>query len=125
MPTPDDLMGYGMPNFLAGELGNRTQSVTGTGTAQTGGAAILSEGHIALVTAASSQTAVVLPSGAKIGTPYFIVGVGSAAPIVYPPSGGTINAGSANAGLTLSAATATAILVRASTTAWYSFPLAP
>ena len=123
MPQPQDLMGLGIPPELAGELGNLPQSVTAAGT--TVGTATAFSQHLALVTAATSQTGVILPSGAKIGTPYYIIGVGTAAPVVYPPTSGTINAGSANAGLTLSGATATAILIRASSTAWYSFPLAP
>lgn len=122
MATPNDLMGYGMPPFLSGELGNISQSVTAAGTSSTTAATALTEGHIVLVNGQSSQTGVLLPTGAKVGTPYFFVGTGNTAPALYPPSSGTINAATS---LTLSAATATAIIIRTSTTQWYSFPLAP
>jgi hypothetical protein len=123
MASSADLMGFSLPPFVAGELANNVVSLTAAGT--TAGTAILITEKFALVTAATSATGVILPSSAKFGTPYYIVGVGSAAPVVYPPTGGSINAGAANAGLTLSAATATAILMRSSTNQWYSFPLAP
>jgi hypothetical protein len=123
MPTPQDLMGFGIHPFPAGELGVFPGAVTASGTTAGTAKVIPTDVHFAAVTGASSQTGVMLPSGAKIGTPYYIVGVGSAAPVVYPNTGATIN--NAAASLTLSAATATAILIRYSSTQWYSFPLAP
>ncbi len=121
MPQPQDLMGLGLPPELAGELGNIPTALTAAGT--TAGAATAITQHFVTVNGQSSQTGVILPSDAKFGTPYFIVGNGATAPVVYPPTGGSINNGAA--ALTLSAATATAILMRFSTNQWYSFPLAP
>ena len=131
MPQINDLLGFGMPPFLAGELGNTVQAVTGKGTSQATGAAILAEGKLVLVPGASSATGAVLPANAKIGTPYFVFSVGSAAAVVYPNSStGTINGGSAGAGVTFSAAKAGGIFMKtaqssAGVDTWYTIPLAP
>ena len=128
MPQASDLMGLSMPPFLADQLGNTLQSVTGTGTTQAGAAKIYSEGHLVLVTGASSQTGAILPSGAKIGTPYFVYSVGSAAAVIYPSSTtGTINGGSAGAGFTCSAAVSGYVFMKTAQTSagvdtWYTLP---
>lgn len=125
MPTPDDLMGIGMWPDAAGELGNRPQAVNGAGTSQAGATAISQ--HLVTVTSASSSTGVILPSAAKVGTPYFITGIGTAATIVYAPVGTayTMNGKVSTTGVTLSAATASGIFIQMSLNAWYSIPLAP
>ena len=98
MPQAPDLMGGGLAPQIAGELGNTYQAVTGAGTSQSTAALIYE--HLVAVTGASSQTGAKLPSGAKIGTPYFIFSVGSAAAVIYPNSTtGTINGGSGGAAL--------------------------
>jgi len=128
MPGSTALMGYGMSPFLAAELSNDVQSVTGAGTTQGTATAIQAEGHLVLVTGASSQTGAILPSGAKIGTPYFIYSVGSAAAVIYPNSTtGTINGGSAGGGFTCSAAVSGYIFMKTAQTAagvdtWYTIP---
>lgn len=121
MPQPQDLMGFGMPFDLAGELGNDPQVITATGT--TAGTAAKIQSHLALVNAQSNQTGVILPSTAKYGTPYFVFGTGAQAPVVYPHTGGAIN--SAAASVTLSAAISGAIFMRTSVNQWYTIPLAP
>lgn len=120
MPTETDLTGLGMSPFLATELGNTQKALTAAGTTAGAATAILTK--LSLVNGQASQTGVILPSGAKIGSPFYIVGTGANAPVVYPPTGSTINGASS---LTLSAATATAILMRTGTTTFVSFPLAP
>lgn len=121
MPQSQDLMGASMPPTLAGELGNDVTSINGAGT--TAGAATAIQSHFVLVTGASSQTGAILPSNAKIGTPYFVVSKGSAAAVIYPPSGQTINSGASS--VTMSAAVSAGIFIRASSTVWYTIPLAP
>lgn len=121
MPQSADLMGYSMPFPLAGELGNDVSSINGAGT--TAGAATPIRTHFVLITGASSATGAILPSDAKIGTPYYVVSKGSAAAVIYPPTSGTINSGAAS--VTMSAAVSAGIFMRASTNQWYSFPLAP
>lgn len=98
MPTGDDLVGLGMPPSLASILGNQPSSLTCTGTAQGTAATILSK-LIELV-AASSQTGAILPSGAHIGSPFYVFCSSSTSAVVYCPSGHTLN-GTANNSLTL------------------------
>lgn len=129
MSTPEDLMGYGLPPFLAGELGNRPQSINGAGTTQATATAILSEGHLVLVTGASSATGCILPSGAKIGTPYYVCSVGGTAAKIYAPVGGTLNGTASSTGITFSAAASAGIFMRTNSSstaeAWISIPVAP
>lgn len=101
MPQSQDLMGYSMPYNLAGELGNDSSTLTATGTSQGAAAAIRS--HMVEVTAAGGATGVILPSNAKVGTPYYVASVGGTAAVVYCPSGKKLN-GVTNGGATFSAA---------------------
>ena len=122
MPTSDDLLGYGMGPFLAGLLGNPVQSINGAGTTQITATAINT--HMAEVTGAGSATGVILPSAAKIGTPYYVASIGATAAKIWPPVGHTLN-GSLNTGVTMSAQYATGIFIRMGGNRWYSIPLAP
>ena len=70
-------------------------TVAGVGTAQSGSAALT--GLVNNVTTAVGQTGVLLPANRGVGNPV-IVGVSTAtAATVFPPTGGAINNGSANA----------------------------
>lgn len=91
-PTSEDLVGSGMPPLLAQELGNTHTTLTTTGTASTTAATILSKN--CTLSTASSQTGAILPSGAKIGSPYYLdtFTSSSTSAVLYPPSGNTINA---------------------------------
>ena len=121
MPQSQDLMGLSMPYPLAGEVGNDVSSINGAGT--TVGAATKITTKFVLITGASSQTGAILPADAKIGSPYYVVSKGSAAAVIYPPSGQTINSGASS--VTMSAAVSSGIFIRASATVWYTIPLAP
>ncbi len=70
-------------------------AVAGVGTAQTGAAALT--GAINNVTTAVGQTAVALPSKHAVGSPIIVVNASATAALVFPPSGGKINNGSADA----------------------------
>lgn len=122
MPTAFDLMGFGTPPALAGELGNSPQAVTGTGTSQTTAAPIYE--HLASVTASGGNTGAILPSGAKIGTPYYVCSVSGTAALIYPPVGHTLN-GTLNQAVTMSAATTAGIFIQFSSKNWFTIPLAP
>lgn len=123
MPTSDALMGLGLPPDLAAGLGLQVQTVTCKGTSSTTAANILEGAHLVLLNGTASNTGATLPSGAGIGTPYYCFGVGTTAPVIYAPTGQSINSGAAS--LTLSAAISGGILVKSSSTQWYSVPLAP
>ncbi len=70
-------------------------AVTGVGTTQAGAA--LLTGAVNLVTTSAGQVGTLLPRDAAFGSP-IIVRVGTAtASTVFPPTGGSINGGAANA----------------------------
>lgn len=70
-------------------------AVTGVGTAQVGAAALT--GAINVVTTSVGQTAVALPGTYPVGSPILVRTNTATAALVFPPVGGSINGGSANA----------------------------
>ena len=101
MSTTLELMGLGMAPALADRLGNNPVSVSGNGTAQTG-ATSLGGASVFLATPTSSNTAFVLKNTISTGRPVWFWNVSSSqTALVYPPSGGTINVGSANASVSV------------------------
>jgi hypothetical protein len=98
MSTVQDLMGLGMPGALANRLGNSVNDpLVAAGTSSTTATTI--QNHVTNVTAASSQTGVIIPASASIGSVWFIScdHATTATAVVYPPSGATItNASSVN-----------------------------
>lgn len=123
MATADALLGLGLPSSLAGALGNQIQAVTCAGTSSGTATAINDGARVVLLTGASSQTGAILPTNAGVGDVWYIFGVGSAAPVIYMPGSQKINSNATS--LTLSAAVSGAVLVKTSSTQWYSVPLAP
>jgi hypothetical protein len=127
MSTEQDLMGLGMPPSLAGSLGITPVALTGAGTTQ--GAATLITTRFPICTASGGATGFVLPASPKLGEPYYIVSVGTTASKIWPGTGGTINGGSANAGVTFSASPAAAIFVCTAVTTtsatWVTIPGTP
>jgi hypothetical protein len=69
------------------------------------------------VTTAAGQTAVVLPSTQPLGTSVNVYVSTSTAALVFPPSGGSINEGAANASASVAQARL-ASFVRVSATKW-------
>jgi len=100
MPTREDLAGLGMAPSLAAEIGNSPALITATGTTQ--GAAAAIKTHLSEVNAQSAQQAVIIPSAAKVGTPYWVQnGTTSAtAAFVFVPVGHFLN-GTLNGSLSL------------------------
>ncbi len=98
MPGSDDLMGLGVPPLVADALGNDDLIVTCAGTSQA--TATLIRTTNSEFSAASSQTGAIMPTVAKVGTPYYTYTSSSTAAVVYPPVGHTLN-GTVNLGLTL------------------------
>lgn len=116
MPSSQDLMGTGMPSMQADLLGYDPQAVTATGTTQATAAAIRSE--MPQITATGGATGAILPSDAKIGSPFFVSSIGGTAAKIYAPVGHTLNGVASSTGLTFQAATGTAIFIRTGTTTW-------
>lgn len=100
MATTADLMGLGMPAALAGRLGNNVTALAGIGIVQTGAAAIKTGVTVAAPTA--GNTAFILDStGATTRIYFFWNASASQTAIVFPPSGGNINGGAANASVSV------------------------
>lgn len=115
-----DLVGIGMPPEQAVRLGFSTlTTVAGVGTAQSGGAAIAKDTNNVLATTSSGQTALVLPD-AELEVPYMVTNSTATAALVFPPSGGAINAAGANASVSIAVDLAR-IFIRKSSTRWVSF----
>lgn len=119
MSLAQDLSGIGMAPEQAVRLGfSVLTTVAGVGTAQSGAAAI----HVnnILATTSAGQTAFVLPSSAELEVPYIVTNSTATAALVFPPTGGTINAGAANASVSI-AQNLARIFIRKSATRWISF----
>lgn len=113
-----DLMGLGIPAQPATYIGSSAlTSVTTAGTAQGTATAIpASVTNVSLVTA-SNQTGAILSSSAPLEVAYSVRNSTATSGVLYPPSGGSFNNGSANAGITV-AQGQTIITWRISSTLW-------
>jgi hypothetical protein len=101
MSTTADLMGLGMPAALAGRIGYTPASVSGAGTSQSAGTVLYGEA-LWLATPTSSATAFTLSNAISSGRPvYFWNQSATYTALVFPPTGGTINNGSANASVSI------------------------
>lgn len=114
MATTQELMGLGMPGPLAAIIGNTPMTVTGTGTAQAGGATLRSMSS--LVTS-SGQTAFTIPANASISRLFFVFNPSATTALIYPPVGvsASIGGGAADAAFSL-VQNKSAIIWRFSTT---------
>lgn len=84
MPTQNDLVGLGMSPFVAAELGQAPTTLAGTGTSQATAATLLSRQNI--VTASASQTGVIIPSAAKVGSPWYFFNPNATGVLIYAPA---------------------------------------
>lgn len=102
MPIAKNLMGSGCAGGLARRItGGVTTSLTAAGSAQTDALAITDD--INIVTTAAASTGVRLRSDLISGDSQEVVNYGANTLNVYPPTGGKINNGSANAAVTVAA----------------------
>lgn len=116
-----DLMGVGLPQEQAVRIGtSNLTTIAGVGTAQTGGAAIPKDTTNVLATTAGGQTALVLPADAELEQWYSVTNSTATAALVFPPSGGAINAAAGDASVSV-AVNITRLFVRKSATRWVSF----
>lgn len=97
-------------------------AVTALGSGQSDAAPLI-EG-LNVVTGANGTLGVVLPTAVP-GMVVYIKGVTAGVLKVYPATGGTINALSANAAMSLASGAIPAVLVASSATQWYTIPLVP
>jgi len=112
------MSGHNILSQLAQGLGCRT--VTAAGTTQSG-ATPVEPGFT--TTAGTGTEGVILPQ-CEVGTICIIKNTGAGNLKVYPDTGSAINAGSANAALTMATVTS-CILVRTGALQWQSIPTVP
>ena len=111
-----DMMGLGVAPALANLMGESIPAaLAAVGTAQVGAPTLT--GTINQVTTAASQTAVLLPTTQPVGTSVHVYVSSATSATVFPPSGGSINEGAANASFTVAQARL-ATFVRVSATKW-------
>jgi len=116
-----DLMGTGLAQEQATRLGfSEVTTIAGIGTAQSGGAAIPNFVNNVAATTASGQTALVLPSDAELMVPYLVRNTTSTAALVFPPTGGYINAAAQNASVSV-AQNLARMFIRVTSDRWISF----
>jgi hypothetical protein len=89
-----------MPGFKFGRADGSHATVVGAGTAQSGAASIVE--HTNYLTSETGQTAFILPANHPVGSA-IVCRVGTVAALIYPPVGGKINNGSANASVSVTA----------------------
>jgi len=99
MPTGDDLCGLGMSPGLATVLGNTDNALTCAASGAQAGAAAVKTHNTELVAAGGADSAI-LPSTAKVGTPYFFYTSSTTSAKVFVPVGHNL-AGSANGSVTI------------------------
>jgi hypothetical protein len=95
------LMGSGMSSQLATQLGEIIVSATGVGTVQGGSSPIARGGQVVLFTTAASNTAITLDSAIAVGDVVEVYTITATTALLYPPTGGTIDQGSANASVSI------------------------
>jgi hypothetical protein len=98
-------------------VGSTLDSLTATGSTQNTALALSAINSVVTTTAAS--TGVRLPLRVDVGGLYFVANLGANALTIYPGTGESINALSANTGLSL-AAGSKAVLIKTSATRWVS-----
>lgn len=113
---------YGVVDLGAPSNLLAVSAVTAAGSTA-GDAAQLSQG-LNVVTGADGTKGVILPTAVP-GMQVLVKGVTAGVLKVYPKTGGTINALSASAAMSLASGAIPAIFVASSATQWYTIPLLP
>lgn len=118
---PTRLMGTGGAAAFAGSVcGQASNTLTAAGSTQ--GTALLLSNEINNVTTTAASTGVRLPTG-EVGAFVVVRNGGANALLVYPATGGAINALAANAGYSV-AAGSSALLFGVSDTLWVALAAA-
>lgn len=116
----DDYAIVDLNRFPPGTTGS--VAVTAAGSSQSDAAQLYHALNV--VTGADGTKGVVLPT-ARAGMIVYLKGVTAGVLKVYPATGGTINALSANAAISLASGATPAIFIASSATQWYTIPLLP
>ena len=84
MAQGTDLMGHSMPFGLASLLGNDPALIAAAGSTQAGAKTISDNTYLVEFTATGAD-GIILPTKAKIGTPFFVINSSGSTGLVYVP----------------------------------------
>ena len=116
MTTQAKLTGLGIAPAAAAQVcGSITTGITALGSTQLTATSIYDDVNV--VSTAAASTGVILPSNRSAGDTVEVVNLGANALSVYPPSGGNIGTGSANAAFSVPVSKS-AIFRQVSSTQW-------
>lgn len=101
MALTTSLMGAGMPAGQAAQLGDTNKSITGVGTSQGGSSPIVYAGDVCLLTTSAGQTACTIDSAFPVGEVAEVYTITATSGLLFPPTGCTIDQGSANASVAI------------------------
>lgn len=119
-----DLASLGMPPALASRVGITIKSITATGTTQ--GTPKVYAGDYALLTTAAGTTACTLDSAFPVGDAAVIANISTVTGLLFPPTSGTLNGGSANASVGIPGGSVVTVTRTSPTAFWVEFgPPAP
>jgi hypothetical protein len=117
----NDLTSLGMPPALASRMGVVIKSATGVGTAQGGSSPRVFGGDVVLLTTAAGATAATLDTSFPVGESAVVANISATTGLIFPPTSGTINGGSANASVQLPAGSVATITRTSPTAFWVQF----
>lgn len=107
----NDLVGLGVPPALAARLGWDPKAITGVGTAQGGTSPVVFAGTVNRLTTAGGATACTIDSAFPVGQMAIVQTISATTGLLFPPTSGVINNGSANASFSV-AQNKTALIYR-------------
>lgn len=114
MSLDKDLMGVGFADKQASNVGMAANlAVTAAGTSSTDATVLGGQNKVVTMTATGAD-GIRLPATMKLNDPYWVYNSSGSTGIVYPPTGGALNGGSTDAGLSM-ATKKVAIFMRLST----------
>lgn len=115
MALNTDLVGSGIPDVAARRLGLPTQiTITAAGTTTSDATVFNSQNKVIIISATGSD-GIRFPDNTPLNTPFWFFNASGSTGKVYPPTGGAINGGSTDAGLSITTLK-TALMIRTSTT---------
>lgn len=115
MALNTDLMGVGMADSVARRVGLPTQlAVTAAGTTTADATVLNAQNKVAIMTATGAD-GIRFPDNTPLNAEFWVFNASGSTGKVYPPTGGAINGGSTDAGLSV-ATLKTVVFMRLSTT---------
>jgi len=120
MASTADLAGLGMPVQQATILGYTPTTVVAAGTTAAAATIVGPDVGFIVCDTGTSLTGIKLNASTPIGRPIFVTNPDSDTAIIYPPTNGQINGGTATTGGQNVAQNKVAIYIRQTTTLWVS-----